>query len=124
MADWGTTDLAAALPDDAAAPVETTDAAPKVDPQSHGWVERTAYDYTNYNKSGKELQDAQASGGASMSDIHYGAVGGVAVGDWASNGAVYEWNDEYGDVGPRFEDLEKQLFGSDNHVKLGLEFNK
>jgi ATP-dependent RNA helicase DDX3X len=37
--------------------------------------------------------------------------------------AIYEWNDEYGDVGPRFEELEKQLFGSENHVKTGINFS-
>ena len=36
--------------------------------------------------------------------------------------AVYEWNDEYGDVGPRFEELEKQLFGAENHVRAGINF--
>lgn len=36
--------------------------------------------------------------------------------------AVYEWNDEYGDVGPRFEELEKQLFGAKNHVRAGINF--
>jgi ATP-dependent RNA helicase DDX3X len=124
MTDWGTTDLATALPDNAAPSIEVTDATPKVDPQAHGWVERTAYDYTAYNKSGKELQNAQADGEAPKVDAHYGAVGGIAVGDWASNGAVYEWNDEYGEIGPSFKELELQLFGSDNHVKSGLEFDK
>lgn len=40
----------------------------------------------------------------------------------ALQAAVYEWNDEFGDVGPRFEELENQLFGAENHVRAGVNF--
>jgi ATP-dependent RNA helicase DDX3X len=43
-------------------------------------------------------------------------------GDWAGKGALYEWKDDYGDVGPRFEALEKQLFHSEYHVRTGIKF--
>lgn len=50
--------------------------------------------------------------------------GGLGGGDWANKAPVYEWKDEYGDVGPRFEDLEKQLFGYENHVRQGIQFDR
>ena len=43
-------------------------------------------------------------------------------GDWANKAAIYEWKEEYGEIGPRFEALEKQLFGAD-HVRSGIKFD-
>jgi len=42
---------------------------------------------------------------------------------WAANATVYEWQDEYGDVGPAHPELERQLFGSDAHVTTGVDFS-
>lgn len=103
-------------------------------PQEHGWVKKSSYDYTTYNKTTKELADERAAAPATDADAtlegqeatsSLSAVGGLANGDWASNGAKYEWNEEYGDVGPRFADLEQQLFGKkNNHVRTGIKFDK
>jgi len=48
------------------------------------------------------------------------------VGDWASSAARYEWNDEFesGDIAPRDEKLERQLFGDENEGPMGINFNK
>jgi len=107
-------------------------------PGEHGWANKkdAAYDYDTFNKTSRELADALAArdGGEGEADASasvqtvdvepVGAVGGLAPGQWAGNAAVYEWNEEYGDVGPRFADLEKQLFGSEFHVKAGIRFDK
>jgi ATP-dependent RNA helicase DDX3X len=66
MSAWGTGEMAAALPDATAeqAAVEQTPDAPaaeKKNPQEYGWVATTKYDYATYNKSTKELAEAQAS---------------------------------------------------------------
>jgi len=134
MSAWETADVAAALPtttDDATAP----DA--KKNPQAHGWVAKTQYDYGTYMKSSKELaaEAAAAAGAEAIADAEappaiedtkdLPAVGGLAPNDWACNGAKYEWNEEYGDVGPRFELLEHQLFGKENnHVRTGINFKR
>ncbi|KAL2065460.1 hypothetical protein VTL71DRAFT_3130 [Oculimacula yallundae] len=121
MSAWETNNMSAALPDqapEAAAPA----AATHKNPQEYGWVEPTKYDYETYNKSTKEMADAQASSGGDLGDSDDLGVGGFAVGDWASNAAVYTWSDDYGDVVPRFPELEKQLFGSENHVRTGIKF--
>ena len=48
------------------------------------------------------------------------------AGDWASGAARYEWNDEFelGDIAPRDEHLEGQLFGDENEGPMGINFNK
>ncbi|KAF4626771.1 hypothetical protein G7Y89_g11387 [Cudoniella acicularis] len=122
-------------------------AAPTKTPQEHGWVAKHNYDYESYNKSNKEIAEAhavaqaaaqtgdgdenaegaEAAQGAEGAQANInelgGAVGGIRVGDWSCNAIVYEWKDEYGDVGPKFPLLEQQLFGSEFHVKAGIQFS-
>ena len=128
MSGWGTEDMAAALP-------EVTD-APKQTPQERGWAPTQKFDYSEYSKTNKEIaQDLAAqqnnagegeddTAAPAGDDDIFDAVGGLQRGDWSSNAAVYEWNDEFGDVGPPFPALEKQLFGSEYHVKAGINFSK
>ncbi|KAH8802797.1 P-loop containing nucleoside triphosphate hydrolase protein [Xylogone sp. PMI_703] len=133
MSAWDTQGMASALSDpgqdgstSAAVSAVEVPTATKT-PQEHGWIEKTAYDYNKYNQTNREL--AQAPEGAGGEDgqspaeeVLTEAVGGLAPNDWASNGAKYEWDDSFGDVGPRFPELEKQLFGTENHVKTGIQF--
>src|SRR5437868_6330343 len=45
--------------------------------------------------------------------------------EWESNTAVYEWDEEEGDIGPEHPELESQLFGDpDKRDPQGIEFNK
>ncbi|TQS36895.1 hypothetical protein Golomagni_02646 [Golovinomyces magnicellulatus] len=95
-------------------------------PQDHGWADKTAYDYETYTKSSKELAQEKEERAATnaVADHYQDSVGGIPVGEWHNNAAVYEWDDEYGDVGPEFPELERQLFGSEFHVKSGIDFQK
>ncbi|KAG2186206.1 hypothetical protein INT43_002644 [Umbelopsis isabellina] len=46
---------------------------------------------------------------------------------WASSRRRYEWKDSYnedGGIAPRDAELEKELFGEENHVNTGLNFDK
>lgn len=129
--------MATALPD-ATQTHDTTAAVERKNPQEAGWVVAQKYDYDTYNKSTKEQADARAAAGEDDAEddkksqrSNEGAdpvtlaVGGLREGDWASNGAIYEWDEEYGDIGPRFADLEEQLFGNkNNHVRMGVSFDK
>lgn len=86
--------------------------------RAKGWVEPELYDYDTYNTS-RGREEAKATEGE--------AVNGEAettqdVPEWAANAAKYEWNDEYGDVGPPFPDLEKQLFKDEFTNRIGLNF--
>lgn len=122
MSGWGTQDMAAALPDVGApaALIEAPTVAEGPTPQEHGWVTPQSYDYATYGKSNKELSDAKAAFESAAADYQ---AGGIHQ-DWAGNAVVYEWKDEFGDVGPRFPDIESQLFGDDNHVKSGIKFSE
>lgn len=137
MSGWDTGDMSAALPDlsheievhppsHEAAPQEATTDAPKINPQGAGWVPKQAYDYATYSKSSKELHEIQQAQPAApvTNNEEDDAVGGLRDGDWAGNAAVYEWNEEYGDVGPKFPELEQQLFGAANHTRTGIKFEK
>lgn len=134
MAAWGTGDMAAALPDSASQAGDDAGAmVERKNPQEAGWVKKQSYNYEIYNKSSKELADAQAEAAAAgdaeqaegEGETDNLAVGGLRDGEWASSGAVYEWDEEFGDVGPAFPALEEQLFGKkNNHVRQGLSFDK
>ena len=44
--------------------------------------------------------------------------------EWAINAARYEWNDEYGDLGPKIPELEAMLFGeAENAGQVGQHIN-
>ncbi|TVY31493.1 ATP-dependent RNA helicase [Lachnellula subtilissima] len=105
-------------------------------PGELGWADNknAAYDYATFSKSNKQLADEKAARGEAEGQTPgdgqdpeaepVGAVGGLASGEWASGAVVYEWREEYGEVGPRFANLEKQLFGSELHVRAGIEFKE
>jgi ATP-dependent RNA helicase DDX3X len=43
---------------------------------------------------------------------------------WDGMAPRYEWKDEYGDIGPHNEELEKQLFNDEFMPRAGLRFNE
>lgn len=63
--------------------------------RSHGWTEKSAINYESYQPSARD-------------DAH-----------WLANSRVYEWSDEYGDVGPEVPDLEAKLFNGEFIMRLG-----
>ena len=73
--------------------------------RDHGWTAPQQYDYASYNATGDDLRAAQADLPA-----------------WAHNAEKYEWKEEYGDVGPRNEALEKQLFRNELLNRAGIKF--
>lgn len=44
--------------------------------------------------------------------------------NYLKNSAVYEWDDEYGDIGPEVPELEQDLFGGDFRVRQGQHMDK
>ncbi|KAH7316440.1 P-loop containing nucleoside triphosphate hydrolase protein [Stachybotrys elegans] len=50
----------------------------------------------------------------------------VTAQKWDGSAKVYQWNDEFGDVGPKFPDLEVELFGApeSRHEVAGLDFSR
>lgn len=71
--------VAAALPELAPAsepPVPQQTDSPVKNPQEHGWVAKTNYDYNTYNKTTKELSEESAAVSAGGGDD---AIMGVQV---------------------------------------------
>lgn len=135
MSAWSTQEMATALPDvnHPIPSIETdagNDGVPK-NPQQHGWTTKTGYDYETYNKSSKdqldtpvaaaEVDDANATLPVGLPDV---GIMGVESGTWASNAPIYEWDEEYGDVGPSVEKLEQLLFQGEFTMRTGIEFKK
>lgn len=122
------------IPDDVApaAPVAPAKAYSKEQVLSHGWHETQGYDYSRYARQDRHAPNGADGADGAVAEGH-GSTAGSAVGDgeiptdsppadlpqWASGEARYEWNDEYGDVGPAFPELEKILFGDEDHVRAG-----
>ncbi|EER24484.1 hypothetical protein D8B26_005191 [Coccidioides posadasii str. Silveira] len=72
-----------------------------------GWAEPQHYNYATYNAS-------PLTGGATSGEYE--------APTWASTAAKYEWKDEYGDVGPRNEELEQMLFRDEYTNRAGNLF--
>lgn len=79
-----------------------------------GWVEPEKYDYAKYVTP--LPLDKPAEVGQVLEDED--------VPEWAANAAKYEWNDDYGDIGPENPALEDQLFRNDFINRAGLRIGK
>jgi ATP-dependent RNA helicase DDX3X len=67
------------------------------------------------------VYEAVADGETARDDTHDSAV-------WLSDAAIYQWDDEFGDVGEPNPELEKMLFADENLQRAGerikaLSFN-
>ncbi len=71
------------------------------------WATPQGFDYAKYNAGPSESDQPQGDHS-----------------NWAANAAKYEWKDDYGDIGPEHEVLEKMLFGDEHKVQQGDEFSK
>ncbi|KAG0135997.1 P-loop containing nucleoside triphosphate hydrolase protein [Tuber indicum] len=90
---------------------ESTPPVPVVGPRVGKWIERET---TNYETYVIPVQDPEGPRG-------------IPVGEWGASGARYEWKEEYGDVAPADEALERMLFGEpgvSERAGAGLQFDK
>lgn len=88
---------------EAAAPDQTSSSPPQMleptqQAAARGWTAPVAFEYQQYADTGFT--------------------------GWAGNATRYEWSDEYGDVGPRNEELEKQLFQTEYISRAGLRLDR
>ena len=72
-----------------------------------GWVEPSSYDYEEYGKPSQEARPVDPEAPI-----------------WGHNAQKYEWQEEYGEVGPRNEALEQMLFHSELITRQGLRFEQ
>jgi len=78
------------------------------------WAKPQKFDYDTYNAGPKDQRSAVPVEGAEDEDVP----------TWAANATKYEWSDEYGEIGPKHEALERMLFGSEHQMKEGDQFAK
>jgi ATP-dependent RNA helicase DDX3X len=76
----------------------------------NGWAEPSRYDYEEYGKDAKEVKEPTAM------DQNAPA--------WGHNAQKYEWREEYGEVGPRNEQLEQMLYHSEFITRQGIKFEE
>lgn len=117
MDSFGTEDMAAALPEvsDAAEATEATQVVSRLDQEAanlardKGWAEPEKYDYSRYaGPTGDPADRSHSFDGT----------------PWASDARKYEWKEEYGEVGPEDEELEKMLYRHDLINRAGVKFDK
>ena len=78
------------------------------------WGDRQEYDYAKYTAAPNDKTST-----ASISDLPT-----ADAPTWAANAAKYEWTEDYGDVGPAHDELEKMLFGDEHKMEQGSELSK
>ncbi len=115
MADnsWGTSELAAALPDAKNGHANGTE---------HGSIKG---DEVQEEQKAALLEKARAAGWVDRQAYNYDEYRSTAGTDWESNARIYEWDGETGEVGPELPELELELFGDpNNRMSAGIDFSK
>jgi ATP-dependent RNA helicase DDX3X len=94
-----------------------------------GWVLPTAHNYTskapvtalNRNETEAHPDAAPAAEGEGVEDV---PISRYRPSNWSHDAAKYEWSEEFGDVGPRDEQLEKDLFHGEFINRAGAKIEK
>ncbi|KAH0830925.1 hypothetical protein AYO21_06456 [Fonsecaea monophora] len=128
---FNTADVASALADITTANgVEPPTGPPKNEEaiklaRQSGWVEPKANNYTARAPTTALGSDqAQLEVVAEENDgADEVVVSRHATSNWSHDAAKYEWKEEYGDVGPRDEKLEKDLFRGEHINRAGIKFD-
>jgi ATP-dependent RNA helicase DDX3X len=95
-----------------------------------GWGERQTYNYHTtapkafLNGDGHEAKSDSAADADANGEEALVSVYASKPTTWSHDIARYEWKDEYGDVGPRIESLEKELFHGEFLNRAGSKLEK
>lgn len=113
MADWDPFERADSFHEDvaSAADVADSDQPPTENVQPCG-------------PSDDSPNDVAAKGWSERVPFTYADYTSTEFSEWAGSAKRYEWSDEYGDVGPKNEELEKQLFNVENMTHAGLKLDR
>lgn len=115
---FDTADMASALPEvtngenlEATGPVKDQQAFDTA--RELGWVVPKPF---IYDAGPKIATSRVASDGSAAEKAHES--------QWAHEAKKYEWKEEYGDVGPKIPELEKELFGNEHITRRGSNVNE
>ena len=78
------------------------------------WGAREEYDYAKYAEGPRDRNAPASEGTTQQGNLP----------SWAANAAKYEWDDDYGDVGPEHDELKQMLFGDEHKMVQGQEISK
>lgn len=78
------------------------------------WSAPQGFDYAKYNAGPRDKTAPAPESGQPEEESS----------SWAANAAKYEWQDEYGDVGPEHKELRDILFGHPDKMQQGEELSK
>lgn len=78
------------------------------------WGAPEGYDYTRYTTEPRDKTAPASEPDKPQADAS----------TWAANAVRYVWDEEFGDVGPQHEELERILFGDEHKMEQGEEFSK
>jgi ATP-dependent RNA helicase DDX3X len=117
-AAFDTSDVAAALPDitNGGGPQGVNREENLKHARGLGWVEPQNYNYEAKVPTAK-TNGANQEDEEDVEDIQKPST-------WAHDANKYEWKEEYGEVGPRSEALEKELFRGDFINRAGEKLKK
>ena len=87
--------------------VATNDTGTATTARQKGWAEPSSYDYEEYGKAAKDA-----------------TVVNPTITMWGHNAQKYEWQEDYGEVGPRNEELEQMLYHSEFITRQGIRFDE
>ncbi|KAJ9608379.1 hypothetical protein H2200_007367 [Cladophialophora chaetospira] len=132
--NWGTDDMKSALADITPAANSTPPTGPPKNEEAlkiareAGWVQPMAHNYkatapiTILNGDASEAQPdaAQAAEGDGAEDLK---VSTYRETTWSHDAKRSEWKEEYGDVGPRDEQLERDLFHGEHINRAGAKLD-
>ena len=137
MADtWNTPELHEALAEMSVANGAQPSAGPPKNEEAikaardAGWVQRQAHNYAatapitvlNGDEDEAEPDAAPAAEGEAGDEDPMTSRHSTTT--WSHDAAKYEWKEEYGDVGPRDEKLEKDLFRGEHINRAGNKLTK
>ena len=115
MSSFDADALSAALHDisNGTSPADPNSIGEKVDGRVGEWTAPQPYAYPTEGHA-RPTGDPNGDEGA---PIHQ-------VAEWAHNAKKYEWNDDFGDVGPEVPELEKELYEREHIARTGEYFEK
>jgi ATP-dependent RNA helicase DDX3X len=107
MADnFATEDMQGAL-DDISNGVLPENTETVATPREKGWAEPSSYEYEKYGDVAHETTAVDST-----------------MPMWGHNAQKYEWQEDYGEIGPRNEELEKMLYHSEFITRQGIKFEE
>lgn len=81
----------------------------------------------NEQHNAPKVTGCDVPGWVARETVDYSVAAGTGSSqNWEGNARIYQWDEEFGDVGPKLPELELELFGdpAHRHERTGMDFSK